>query len=317
MGTQIVMGSALFPLFKAFGMSATTAWRTVCIVPAVFAFTLGFFVLRISDDCPKGNYREMQKNGIMQEVSAASSFRQGAMNFNTWLLFIQYACCFGVELTMNNASALYFKEEFALTTESAAAIASIFGWMNLFARGLGGFASDKLNSKMGMKGRLIVQIVTLLVEGIMVLIFANTKNLGLAIFILVIFSSFVQAAEGATYGIVPYVDPPATGAIAGIVGAGGNTGAVCFSLGFRQLNYKDAFYLMGITIIVSGTLSAFIFTKGHAGLIWGEDSEEMRNNWQNKKAGFSAVAKTSDEVDKEPVNEEMEDLKLKEEEETA
>ena len=40
----------------------------------------------------------------------------------------------------------------------------------------------------------------------MVLIFANTKNLGFAIFILVIFSSFVQAAEGATYGIVPYVE---------------------------------------------------------------------------------------------------------------
>ena len=38
----------------------------------------------------------------------------------------------------------------------------------------------------------------------------------------------------------------------------------------------------------------------------------MKNNWQNKKAGFSAVAKTSDEVDKEPGNEEMEDLKLKE-----
>jgi NNP family nitrate/nitrite transporter-like MFS transporter len=31
------------------------------------------------------------------------------MNWNTWILFIQYACCFGVELTMNNAAALYFK----------------------------------------------------------------------------------------------------------------------------------------------------------------------------------------------------------------
>merc|ERR1739844_648898 len=242
--TQIVMGSALFPLFKAFGMSATTAWRTVCIVPAVFAFTLGFFVLRISDDCPKGNYKEMQKNGIMAEVSAAASFRQGAMNVNIWLLFIQYACCFGVELTMNNASATYFKEEFELSTESAAAIASIFGWMNLFARGLGGFTSDKFNAKMGMRGRLIWQTVCLLIEGVMVLIFAQTKNLAVAIIILVIFSSFVQAAEGSTYGIVPYVDKPATGSISGIVGAGGNTGAVCFGLGFRQLaKTKDAFNL--------------------------------------------------------------------------
>jgi NNP family nitrate/nitrite transporter-like MFS transporter len=278
--TQIVMGSALFPLFKAFGMSAETAWRTVCIVPAVISFAIGFTVLRISDDCPKGNYKEMQKNGIMANVSASASFRQGAMNFNTWLLFIQYACCFGVELTMNNASATYFKEEFELTTESAAAIASIFGWMNLFARGLGGFTSDKFNAKMGMRGRLIWQTTCLLIEGVMVLIFAQTKNLAVAIIILVIFSSFVQAAEGSTYGIVPYVDPLSTGSISGIVGAGGNTGAVCFGLGFRQLGYVKAFNIMGFSILGSSILSFLILIKGHRSILSGEDSDAAKQAWQ-------------------------------------
>jgi NNP family nitrate/nitrite transporter-like MFS transporter len=51
--TQIVMGSALFPLFKL-GMSPEAAWRTVAIVPAVFGFLTGFTIIRISDDCPKG-----------------------------------------------------------------------------------------------------------------------------------------------------------------------------------------------------------------------------------------------------------------------
>ena len=148
--------------------------------------------MNISDDAPKGNYAEMKKNGVMPEVSASASFRSGAMNFNTWILFLQYGCSFGVELTMNNASALYFKEVFELTTEQSAAIASIFGWMNLFARGMGGFTSDKFNAKMGMRGRLIWQTFCLLVEGGMVFAFANTDNLGLAIFILVVFSSFVQ-----------------------------------------------------------------------------------------------------------------------------
>jgi MFS transporter, NNP family, nitrate/nitrite transporter len=58
----------------------------------------------------------------MQEVSGTMSFIRGSLNFNTWLLFIQYAACFGVELTMNNAASTYFREEFDLTTESAAAI---------------------------------------------------------------------------------------------------------------------------------------------------------------------------------------------------
>merc|ERR1712125_109378 len=134
------MGSALFPLFKViYSGDSTKAWRTVSVVPAVFAAASGIAIYFIADDSPKGNYNELKKRGQMSEVSAAASFRDGAANINTWLLFIQYACCFGVELTMNNAAALYFREEFKQSTESAAAIASIFGWMNLFARGLGGF----------------------------------------------------------------------------------------------------------------------------------------------------------------------------------
>lgn len=267
------MGSLLFPLFKnIFDGDSEKAWRTVSIVPAIVAFATGVAIYFIADDAPKGNYNDLKKHGNMPEVSAAASFRSGAFNLNTWLLFLQYACCFGVELTMNNAAALYFKDEFGQTTESAAAIASIFGWMNLFARGLGGFASDKLSARMGMRGRILAQTFLLLAEGVLVLVFANSSKLGGAIVIMVFFSLFVQAAEGSTYGIVPYVDPPSTGSIAGIVGAGGNTGAVGFGLGFRQLEYKAAFYIMGFTIIISSVLSVFIRIKGHAGLICGKDT---------------------------------------------
>jgi NNP family nitrate/nitrite transporter-like MFS transporter len=172
---------------------------------------------------------------------------------------------------MNNAAALYFKDEFGQSTESAAAIASIFGWMNLFARGLGGFFSDKMNARMGMRGRIIVQTVLLILEGALVLVFANTSSLGGAIAVMIAFSLFVQAAEGSTYGIVPYVDPPSTGSIAGIVGAGGSTGAVGFGLGFRQLSYESAFVIMGGTIMGSAVLSIFINLKGHRSLFWGKE----------------------------------------------
>ena len=271
------MGSALFPLFKVIFQNnddpATMAWRTVCVVPAIVAIVSGVTVLFISDDAPTGNYTELKMNGAMPEVSAAASFRSGSFNTNTWLLFLQYACCFGVELTMNNAAASYFTDKFGQSTESAAAIASIFGWMNLVARGLGGFASDKANGKMGMRGRLVVQAVLLACEGALVFVFANTDNLGSAIVAMIFFSLCVQAAEGSTYGIVPYVDPPSTGSIAGIVGAGGNVGAVCFGLGFRQMaEYRDAFYIMGGCIIVSSFCTAFIFIRGQSGLFFGSES---------------------------------------------
>lgn len=274
--TQLVMGSILFPLFKVFfDGNAEKAWRTVCVVPSVFAFATGVLIYFYSDDCPKGNYKDLKKHGTMADVSAAASFRQGAFNINTWLLFIQYACCFGVELTMNNAAALYFKEKFDLTTETAAAIASIFGFMNIFARGLGGWVSDKGNAYAGMRGRLWAQTIGLILEGALVLVFAHTNSLGLAITVMVFFSLFVQMTEGTSYGIVPYVDPPATGSISGIIGAGGNTGAVCFGLGFRNLDPQDAFILMGCVIIGSSLLSLGIFIKGHAGLVCGKDSNEL------------------------------------------
>ena len=47
---------------------------------------------------------------------------------------------------------------------------------------------------------------------------------------LIIFSMGVQMTEGTTFGLVPYVKPTATGAVAGAVGAGGNIGAVMWGL---------------------------------------------------------------------------------------
>jgi NNP family nitrate/nitrite transporter-like MFS transporter len=63
--TQIVMGSLLFPLFKVFfDGDSEKAWRTVCVVPAFFAFCLGASVWFISDDCPKGEFIGIQSRGM-------------------------------------------------------------------------------------------------------------------------------------------------------------------------------------------------------------------------------------------------------------
>jgi NNP family nitrate/nitrite transporter-like MFS transporter len=148
--TQLIVGSLIFPLLKVvYGGSAEKAWRTACVVPAFLGLVTSYSVIKYSDDSPTGNYSKLKKENKMQEVSAMSSLKDGVLNINTWLIFIQYACCFGVEITMNNASALYFSHKFALSTERAAACASIFGWMNLFARGTGGFVSDKMNARLG------------------------------------------------------------------------------------------------------------------------------------------------------------------------
>jgi NNP family nitrate/nitrite transporter-like MFS transporter len=268
--TQLVVGSLLFPLFKIFyDGDSEKAWRTVCVVPAVITFLVALLILWITEDAPKGNYGDMKRHGVMPDISAAASFRSGALNLNTWILFFQYACCFGVELTMQNAAALYFTDEFGQSTESSAAIASIFGWMNLFARAMGGFSSDWANRKMGMKGRILVHTICLFGEGALVVVFANTQSLVGSICIMICFAICGQAAAGTSFAIVPYVDPTATGSIAGLVGGGGNCGAVAFGMAFRELSYKEAFTIMGFCIIGSAVLSVFIKIKGCSSLLLG------------------------------------------------
>ena len=52
---------------------------------------------------------------------------------------------------------------------------------------------------------------------------------------MIIFSFFVQISEGATYGIVPFINKKALGTVAGLVGAGGNAGA-----GSQQVSFFRA-----------------------------------------------------------------------------
>jgi NNP family nitrate/nitrite transporter-like MFS transporter len=220
----------------------------------------------------KGNYSELKENkSFTNPVTITSSFTKASWNRNTWILFWQYACALGVELAMNNAAALYFRDEFDQSVEAAAAIASIFGWLNFFARGLGGFFSDASQHRWGMKGRLWAHTIFMILEGSLVLVFASTSSLAAAIITLVFFSLCVQAAEGTNFAIVPYVDPLNMGSVCGIVGAGGNVGAVAFGICFRELNYESAFRIMGISILGSSALSIFFAINGHSGLLWGED----------------------------------------------
>jgi len=79
---------------------------------------------------------------------------------------------------------------------------------------------------------------------------------------------------GACYGIVPYVDPANTGSIAGIVGAGGNIGAIFIGNVFRQHTYEYSFKIMGVYTMIMALLTPLIRIKGSNSLIFGNDKQE-------------------------------------------
>ena len=115
-----------------------------------------------------------------------------------------------------------------------------------------------------MKGRLISQLILLLLGGILGFIFIECKSLTGTLIAMIFLSISIHASEGTTFAIVPFVDPTITGTVSGIVGAGGNAGAICYGFMFRQLPFQTAFIIMASTTVASSILTPFIFIDGHS-----------------------------------------------------
>jgi len=88
---------------------------------------------------------------------------------------------------------------------------------------------------------------------------------GLCLFLMICFSLCVQASEGLTYGIVPYVSRPALGIVSGMAGAGGNLGAVVSIRAFffsGNLRRDEGLLQMGIMVIIcTATLFGIYFPE--------------------------------------------------------
>ncbi|RKR06605.1 NNP family nitrate/nitrite transporter-like MFS transporter [Kushneria sinocarnis] len=234
--TQILMPLVLAGILML-GVSESLGWRLAMVVPGVVLFLTGLAYWFFTQDAPDGNFRELRERGELvrteEEYSARNSFLSAVKDIRVWALFVIYAACFGIELTINNIAALYYFDNFSLSLETAGLIAGLFGLMNLFARALGGFFSDSFARRRGPDGRVRWLFIAMLCEGVALLLFSQMQVLTLAIGSMVIFSLFVQMAEGATFGVVPFINRKALGAVAGIVGAGGNAGAVAAGFLFR------------------------------------------------------------------------------------
>ena len=96
-------------------------------------------------------------------------------------------------------------------------------------------------------------------EGIALMIFSQMNVLFLAIPMLIIFSLFTQMAEGATYSVVPFINKKALGAVAGVVGAGGNAGAVAAGFLFKgAMEWNDVFFTIGVVVVIASFLTFFV-----------------------------------------------------------
>jgi MFS transporter, NNP family, nitrate/nitrite transporter len=138
-----------------------------------------------------------------------------------------------------------FHESQGVTMVQAGLLSGSFAFINLVARPLGGWISDKVGRKLSL---------TTFVLGLALGYFGMSQitatwSIALAVLLTMSCSCFVSAGCGAVYAIVPLIKRRMTGQIAGMIGAYGNVGGVLF-----------------LTILSFVTPEMFFFGAGRGGV---------------------------------------------------
>lgn len=267
--TQMVMPLVFTMFVSCLGFSTASGWRASMVAAGLLCAAMGVAYYFLTQDTPAGNVRELKAAGAWPLAGKGpSSFLSVCRDYRVWILFIAYGACFGVELTFNNILALYLVDYFDVFREMdgmramtiAGVTAGLFGTMNLFARTLGGFFGDRYGERYGLSGRVKWLFLTIFCEGIALMLFSQVTTLVIAIPMLILFSLFVQMSEGATYSVVPFINRRALGSVSGIVGAGGNAGAVMAGFLFKSeaLTWPTALFILGACVTVASFPSLLI-----------------------------------------------------------
>ncbi len=248
--TQFVM-PLLFAMFVTLlGFSQAMGWRLSMLVAGIVCCLTGVAYYFLTQDTPEGNFKELRAaNKLPHGKHAAEAFWNACKDYRVWLLAVIYGACFGVELTIDNIAAIYFTDYFGLGLAAAGFAAAAFGMMNLFARMLGGIVGDRFGGRWGLQGRTTWLFVVLFCEGLTLMMFSQTRSLGFAIPMLMGFGLFVKMSNGATYSVTPFINRNALGAVAGIVGAGGNLGAVAAGFLFKSsIEWSTCLLMLGAAV---------------------------------------------------------------------
>ena len=95
------------------------------------------------------------------------------------------------------------------------------------------------------------------------MLFSRMDSASSALITMLGFGLFTHMACGATYSLTPFVNPRALGGVTGIIGAGGNVGAVAAGFLMKgSASTKQGLFIMGATVTVSAFCAVAVRFSG-------------------------------------------------------
>jgi len=172
-----------------------------------------------------------------------------------------YFVTFGTELAVVSMLAMFYVDWFELPKITAALLAGVYPFINLFARPGGGYLSDKY-------GRRLTLIVVFSGITLSFLALGNVDkswSIYWVVGLTILGGIFSKAGSGAVFAMVPLIQRRLTGQIAGMAGAFGNVGAVLFLTVNSLVDYDQFFMVIGvISTLVLVLIAVFLEEpKGH------------------------------------------------------
>lgn len=256
---QILM-PFIFALFLGLGFSSAVGWRLSMIIPGFLMLVCAYFYWKFTRDTPLGDFADLKADRRLKGSVGFKGFLSVLTDARVWALFVIYGACFGIELTVYNSASLYFTDKFHLSLTAAGVVAGLHGVQNIFGRTLGGVMGDRVGIRYGLRGRAMLLMGLVALEGAGLYLFSLMNNLISAVIVMLIFSLFVQMACGATYSIVPFINRKKLGVVSGIIGAGGNLGAVFAGFLFRSenLSTQTIYGYIGIAVVFASSLALLV-----------------------------------------------------------
>ncbi|MDP9043227.1 MAG: MFS transporter [Pseudomonadota bacterium] len=265
--TQTVMPLILAALLSL-GVEKAMGWRLSMIVPGALMVIMAVLYWNYTQDTPEGNILDLRRRGVALETGKSGGwavFRQAGSNYRVWMLAVTYGACFGIEIFIHGVAASYYVDRFGLGLSGAGLAAGSFGLLALFARALGGIVSDRVARAKGLDGRTALLVALMVGEGVGLIAFSKSDSVAFAVCAMLVFGLFTHMACGATYALVPFIDRKALGGVAGIIGAGGNVGAVAAGFLLKGMgNLPQTLYVLGFGVLASALCAVSIrFSMSH------------------------------------------------------